>query len=73
MIVYNLGGDGVIKQSDVVSGSTYIHPVSLCPLVGTFHPFTFKVIINMYDSISIFLIVLGLFFCRCFPSLVFPA
>ena len=36
MIIHNLGGDGVIKQSDVVSGSTYIHPVSLCPLVGTF-------------------------------------
>ena len=24
-------------------------PASLCPLVGAFNPFTFKVIIDMYD------------------------
>ena len=34
--------------------------LSLCLLVGAFNPFTFKVIINMYDPITIFLIVLGL-------------
>ena len=28
---------------------------------GAFNPFTFKVIIDMYGSITIFLIVLGLF------------
>ena len=30
-------------------------------LVGAFNPFTFKVIIDIYVSIGIFLIVLGLF------------
>ena len=42
-------------------------------LVGAFNPFIFKVIINIYDPITIFLIVLGLFFCKSFPSLVFHA
>ena len=36
-------------------------PASLCLLVDTFNPFTFKVIIDMHDPITIFLIVLGLF------------
>ena len=35
------------------------HPV--CILVGAFNPFTFKLTINIYDPITIFLIVLGLF------------
>ena len=34
---------------------------SLCLLVGAFTPFTFKVIVDMYDPITIFLIVLDLF------------
>ena len=34
---------------------------SVYVLVGAFNPFTFKVIINMYDPITIFLIALGLF------------
>ena len=38
-----------------------IHPVSLCLLVGAVNPFTFKVIIDMYNLITVFLIVLGLF------------
>ena len=38
-----------------------IHSASLCLLVGAFNPFTFKVIIDMYVTITIFLIVLGLF------------
>ena len=33
---------------------------SLCLLVGAFNPFTFKVIIDMYVPIPIFLNVLGL-------------
>ena len=36
-----------------------VQPV--CLLAGAFNPLMFKVIINMYDSITIFLIVLGLF------------
>ena len=38
-----------------------IHPGSLCFLIGAFNPCTFKVIISMYDFITIFLIVLDLF------------
>ena len=49
-----------------------IHPFSLCLLVDAFNLFTFKVIIDMYDPITIFLIVLSLFSDgRDFPSLVF--
>ena len=47
----------------MVSGSAhvFIHSVSLCLLVGAFNPFIFKVMIDMYDPITVFLIVLGLF------------
>ena len=45
---------------------------SLCLLVGAFNPFAIKVIINMYDLITVFLIVWGLFSIdMAFPSLVF--
>ena len=50
----------------------FIHPVSLCLLVDAFNPFTFKVIVTVYDPITIF-ICLGFIFYRSFPSLVFPA
>ena len=41
---------------------TCLHlPSQSMSLVGAFSPFTFKVIIYMYDSIVFFLIVLGLF------------
>ena len=39
----------------------FICLASLCLLVGAFNPFIFKVVIHMYDPITIFLIVLGLF------------
>ena len=39
----------------------YIHSASLCLLVGAFNPFTFKVIIDMYVPMIIFLTVCGLF------------
>ena len=39
-----------------------IHSVSLCLLAGAFSPFTFKVIIDIYVPIAIFLIVWGWFF-----------
>ena len=61
----------------MVSGSAYMHCVfihlaRLCLLVGAFNPFTFKVIINMYDPITSFLTVLSLFSVgRAFLSLVF--
>ena len=48
----------------------FIHPANLCLWVGDFNPFAFKVIIDMYDPITIVLIVLGLFsvglFLLCF-------
>ena len=36
-----------------------IHSASLCLLVGAFNPFTFKVIIDIYVPVTIFLIVWG--------------
>ena len=39
----------------------FICQASLCLLVGASNLFTFKVIIYMYDPITIFLIVFGLF------------
>ena len=46
------------------------HSASLFLLVGAFNPFTFKVIIDLYVHIAIFLIVCGLFVDLC-SSLVF--
>ena len=50
----------------------FICPASLCLLVGG-NLFTFKVVIDMYDPITIFLTCLGFIFCRSFPFHVFPA
>ena len=43
----------------------YIQSASLCLLLGAFNPFTFKVIIDIYVPIAIFLIV-WVWFCRSF-------
>ena len=40
-------------------------------LVGALNPFKFKVMINKYDSISVFLIILGLFSVGLSSSCVF--
>ena len=57
------------------SGSAYTHMLSstwpVCLLVGAFNPFAFKVIINMYDPITVFLIVWGLFSVGLFLLLRF--
>ena len=54
-----------------IYGSCFcIHSARLCPLVGAFNLFTFKVIIDIYVPIAIFLIVFG-WFCRSFSSLLF--
>ena len=37
----------------------FIHPASLCPLFGAFNPYIFKVIIPMYEPVTIFLIIFG--------------
>ena len=60
----------------MVSRSAYMHMFSsaqpVCLLISEFNLFAFKVIIDMCDPITIFLIVLGLFSVgRAFPSLVF--
>ena len=49
----------------------FIHPASLCLSVGAFNSLTFKVIIEMYDPITIFLIVLVLFYVSLFLLLCF--
>ena len=49
-----------------IHARVFIHTVSLYFLVGAFNPFTFKVIINMYDPMTIFFIVLGLFCVNLF-------
>ena len=60
-----------ISYRQHIYGSCFcIHSASLCLLVGAFNPFTFKVIIDIYVPIAIFLIVWG-WFCRSFSSLVF--
>ena len=38
----------------------FIHSAYLCLLVGAFNPFTFKVIVDKYDLIAIYFVVLGL-------------
>ena len=60
----------------MVSGSTlhahgFICPASLCLLFDAFNPFPFKVAIDMYDAITIFLIALGLFCTSLFLLLCF--
>ena len=41
----------------IYMGLLFIHLVSLCLLVGAFNPFTFKVIIDIFVPVAIFLIV----------------
>ena len=51
---------------------TCFHPLSQStPLGFAFNPFTFKVIIDVYDPITIFLIVWGLFSVSLFLLLCF--
>ena len=54
-----------------VRGCTCLHPPSQCLLVGVFNLFTFKVVIDICDPITIFLIVLGLFSVGLFLPLCF--
>ena len=60
----------------MLSGNAYIQvftcSASLCLSAGAFNPFIFKVIIDMYDPITIFLIAWGLLSVGgAFPSLLF--
>ena len=54
-----------------ICGSCFcIHSISVCPLVGAFNPFTFKVIIYIHAHIAISLIV-WVDFVDFFSSLLF--
>ena len=44
-----------------------IHSASLCLLVGAFNPFMFKVIIDKYDPIAIYLMGSSLYTLSVFP------
>ena len=53
-----------------IQGSYFcIHSANLCLLVGAFNPFTFKVIIDKYDPVAIYFVVLGL---NLYTFSVFP-
>ena len=55
----SLGLKWVSCTQHIYRSSFCINSTSLCLLVGTFNPFTFKVIIDIYVPIAIFLIVWG--------------
>ena len=61
----SLGLKWVSCRQHIYRSLFYIHSASLCLLVGAFDPFTFKVIIDIYVPIAIFLTVWG-WFCRSF-------
>ena len=67
----SLGLKWVSCRQHIYGSCFCIHSANLCLLVGAFNPFTFKVIIDIYNSVAISLIVLG-YSCRSFSSLVFP-
>ena len=61
VITYTLKGQAEwCGKWKCIHAHIFICPTSLCLLVGAFNPFAFKVIINIYDLITIFLIVWGL-------------
>ena len=66
----SLGLKWVSCRQHIYGSCFCIHSASLCLLVGAFNPFIFKVIIDIYVHIAIFLIVCGCF-CRSFSSVVF--
>ena len=59
-----------LLQKAYIGSGFLIHSASLCLLVGIFNPLTFKVIIDRYDLIPLYLVNLG--FCRYVLSFVFP-
>ena len=52
-----LGLKWVSFRQYIYGSCVYIHLAHLCLLFGAFNPFTFKVIIDIYVPIAIFLIV----------------
>ena len=66
----SLGLKWVSHRQHIYGSYFCIHSASLYLLVRAFNPFTFKVIIDIYVPIAIFLTVWG-WFCRSFFSLIF--
>ena len=66
----SLGLKWVSCRQHIYGSYFCIHSASLYLLVRAFNPFTFKVIIDIYVPIAIFLTVWG-WFCRSFFSLIF--
>ena len=65
------GSSRVLWQAEVIYAHVFLHPDSLCLLIGAFNLFAFKVMADVYDSITIFLIVWGLFSVGLFLLLSF--
>ena len=57
----SLGLKWVSYRQHIYGSCFCIHSASLCLLAGAFNPFTFKVVIDIYVPIAIFLIVWGWF------------
>jgi len=49
----------VQKLLSLIRSHLFIYSASHCLLVGAFNPFTFKVIIDKYDPVAIYFVVLG--------------
>ena len=60
-----------LTHSLTLHSHVFICSASLCLLVGAFNPFTFKVIIDMYDPITIVLVAMDLFCVDLFLLLCF--
>ena len=60
----------MLLGAEIISAYIFIHPASLCLLVGALNSFTHKVINNMYDPFTILtflcLFSVGLFLVLCF-------
>ena len=65
----SLGLKWVSCGQHIYGSCFFIHSASLCLLVAAFNPFTFKVIIDIYVPIAIFLF--GVDFVDLYSSLVF--
>ena len=65
ILYVSLGLKWVSYRQHICGCCFCIHSASLSLLVGAFNPFTFKVIIDIYVPVDIFLIVWG-WFCRSF-------
>ena len=60
---YNLGGQAEwCGKWKCIQAHVFIFSASLCPLVGAFNPFTFKLIIDLNDTTT-FLNGFGFIFC----------